>query len=156
MPKPVRLEDIHVIGADPGKITGLARLYHGVLTTRAVPALDTEAAVSAWLAEDPHAVIGCERYVITQRTARLTAQPDAIRVTGVLHSLAESHPDVTVIDQNMSDAKRLISASLRRSLGWQQTGLYAIHRNDAVCQVGKVLASRYRAAFLELVSPHVQ
>ena len=46
-----RLEDVHVIGADPGKTTGLARLYDGVLTTVAVPSRDVSETVEAWLAK---------------------------------------------------------------------------------------------------------
>lgn len=153
--EPLRLEDLHVIGADPGKTTGLGRLYRGVLTTCAVTVPEVESTVARWLEEDSHALIGCERFVINQRTARLTAQPDAIRITGVLHALAQRHAHTVVVDQNMSDAKRLMGPPLRRALGWQQTGHLSRHCNDAVCQIGKVILTRYPKIFHDLVSPHI-
>jgi len=155
VPKPERLDELHIIGADPGKITGLGRLHHGVLTTCAVLSCDVETVITGWLEEDSRALIGCERYVITQRTARLSAQPDAIRVTGVIHAVAERYPGVSVVDQNMSDAKRLMQPPLRRALGWHQSGPLARHCNDAVCQIGKVILSRHSKIFHDLVSPHI-
>ena len=150
-----RLEDVHVIGADPGKTTGLARLYDGVLTTVAVPSRDVSETVEAWLADLVPAVVGCERFIITQRTARLSRQPEAIETTGVIRSLVERSGSAVMIDQNMSDAKRFIHKDLRIALGWQQNGHLAVHRNDAVCQVGKALYARYPAAFRTLVDPHI-
>lgn len=155
MERPTRLEDIHVIGVDPGKTTGLARLRNGELTTLAVPALDVRPIVMAWLLEEPGTIIGVERYVITVRTAKLSAQPDALGVTGALESLAHEDPRTRLVKQNMSDAKKLINAKLRRKLGWQQTGHLAIHQNDAVCQAGKVVQSQYPEVFTALVSPHL-
>jgi hypothetical protein len=146
---------VHVIGADPGKMTGLARVYRGVLTTCAVPALNVARTVTPWLLEEPGTIIGCERFVVTVRTAKLSAQPDAMGVTGTLESMADSDPRTRLIKQNMSDAKRLGNAKLRRQLGWQQTGLHAVHRNDAVCQVVKALHDCYPEVFQALVSPYV-
>jgi hypothetical protein len=155
VPQPVRLENVHVIGADPGGTTGLARLYQGTLTTCAVRFAEVSSTLEDWLTQQPDAVIGCERFVVTQRTARLTSQPEAIRLTGVIHAIVEQYPPAVVLDQNMSDAKRLVNAALRKMLGWQQTGRHATHRNDAVCQLGKAMVKAYPRVFYEMISPHV-
>lgn len=155
MTRPTRLEDIHVIGADPGRTTGAARLHDGVLTTYALTTDQVDPVFRTWLAQDPLAVIGCEKFVVTRRTARLTAQPDAIRQTGVIHAAAASRPGVRVYDQNMSDAKKFGHVSLRGALGWHRTGPTAVHENDAVCQLLKVLYRAYPEAFHILVNPHV-
>lgn len=149
------LEDVHVIGSDPGRTTGLARLYKGVLTAVAVPSGDVSEVVEAWLADLIPAVVGCERFIITQRTARLSRQPEAIEITGVIRSLVERNGRAIMVDQNMSDAKRFIHRDLRVALGWQQSGNLSVHMNDAVCQVGKTLYARYPTAFRELVNPHI-
>ena len=149
------LDSVHVIGVDPGKTTGLARLYGGALTAVAVPSSDVDTVVSAWLADIVPAVVGCERFIVTQRTARLSRQPEAIETTGVVRSLVERSDRAVMVDQNMSDAKRFIGKDLRVALGWQQSGRLAVHMNDAVCQVGKALYARYPAAFRELVDPYI-
>lgn len=155
MQRPTQLKDIHVIGVDPGKTTGLARFFHGTLTTLAIPALDVERTMTLWLSDEPGTIIGVERYVITARTAKLSAQPDALGVTGLLESMAHQDPRVRLVKQNMSDAKRLINAELRRRLGWRQVGPLAVHQNDAVCQAGKVIQKFYPEVFAGLVSPHL-
>lgn len=149
------LEDVHVIGSDPGKTTGLARLYKGVLTAVAVPSGEVAETMESWLADMVPAVVGCERFIITQRTARLSRQPEAIEITGVIRSLVERNGRAIMVDQNMSDAKQFIHRDLRVALGWQQSGSLSIHMNDAVCQVGKALYSKYPAAFRKLVDPHI-
>lgn len=149
------LEDVHVIGVDPGKTTGMARLYAGILTAVAVPAAEVDRVLSAWLADIIPAVVGCERYIINQRTARLSRQPEAIETTGVVRALVERSDRAVMIDQNMSDAKRFIGKELRAALGWQQRGPLAVHMNDAACQVGKALYARYPAAFRQLVDPYI-
>lgn len=149
------LESVHVIGVDPGKTTGMARLYGGVLTAVAVPTAEVDGVLSTWLADIVPAVVGCERFIINYRTARFSQQPEALKVSGVVRARVEASDRAVMIDQNMSDAKRFISRELRIALGWQQRGHLAIHMNDAVCQVGKVLYARYPAAFRTLVDPYV-
>lgn len=153
--RPKRYDQLHLIGADPGKITGLARLWCGVLLTVAVPFEEVGPTLRQWLADGPPAVIGCERFVITRETARHSSQPDAIRVAGVVHDCATEDGRVVVVDQGMADAKKLMNIRLRKALGWHRTGPLAIHQNDAVCQIGKVMHRMFPEAFHHLVSPHI-
>jgi len=153
--RPKRFDLLHLIGQDPGKTTGMARLYEGVLTTCAVPAAQVGIVLRSWLDGYPPATIGYERFVITRETARHTSQPDALHVTGVILACAEDDGRAVVVDQNMSDAKKLMNQKLRKALGWHRTGHLAIHQNDAVCQVGKVMHRVFPEAFYDLVSPHI-
>jgi hypothetical protein len=133
----------------------MARLYQGKLTTFAVPADQVDRVLRSWLNGHPPAVIGCEKFVVTKETARHSSQPDALRVTGVIHAAARDDGRAYVVDQAMASAKRLMSRQLRMALGWHRTGPLAIHENDAVCQLGKVMQARFPEAFYQLVSPHV-
>lgn len=153
--RPKRFDLLHLIGQDPGKTTGMARLYQGVLTTLAVPANEVDVVLRSWLRDSPPATIGYERFVITRDTARHSSQPDALHVSGVIRACAVDDGRAVVVEQNMSDAKKLMNRELRKALGWHRTGRLSIHQNDAVCQVGKVMHHVFPEAFYHLVSPHI-
>jgi hypothetical protein len=152
---PLRLEDIHIIGVDPGKVTGLARLFRGKLTTVAVPAIEVRSVIIPWLADTVPAVVGCERFVITTETAKHTAQHHALEVTGVVRSEVERDGRHVILDQNMSDSKRFASRELRVALGWIAHGSGARHCNDAVCQLVRALYLKYPRVFHEIVTPDI-
>lgn len=154
-PRPKSFDLLHLIGQDPGKITGMARLYRGVLTTLAVPVDQVDDVLRGWLRDGPPAVIGCERFVVTRETARHSSQPEAVRVAGVIHAAAHDDGRAVVVDQPMASAKKLMNRDLRKALGWHRTGPLAVHQNDAVCQIGKVMQARFPEAFHALVSPHI-
>lgn len=162
-----QLSRIHVIGVDPGKMTGLARIHGPTseLTTGSVPAAEVSDILEVWLNSPLDAIIGCERFVITRNTARKTPQHDALEVTGVVRDVVRrsnarggqlrttaSH---RVVDQNMSDAKKFGSPRLIKALGWWRTGALARHQNDAIAQVLKVLADHHPAWVHRYVTPDI-
>src|SRR5262245_42101030 len=149
-------EHVHVLGCDPGTITGFAFFTCGRLAQHAVGFHEVEDNLRAWLtAYTQPLVVAVERFVITRNTAKKTQQTDALKLSGVVQSVAERHPGVTFTYQNMSDAKKIGQPALLRSLGWWRTGLYATHMNDAAAHVVKALADLRPATFHALMTPDI-
>lgn len=151
----LQLDQVHIIGADPGKTTGLARLHCGRLTVVAATFDEVEPVVRAWLADEEPAVVAVERFVITRNTAKKTQQLDALKLSGVIEGVVVRDTRHVIVYQNMSDAKKIGQPALLKSLGWKSTGVNATHKNDATSQVIMMLASRYPVAFHQLVTPDI-
>jgi hypothetical protein len=84
--------------------------------------------------ENVHVAI--ERYIITQQTAKLSQQPDALEVTGLAKGLAQIH-GVTDVRQYMKANLKFASDSMLRSVGWSTPGMR--HANDAARQAFALL-----------------
>lgn len=151
----LRLDQVHVIGADPGKTTGLARLHRGKLKVVAASFDEVEPIIRMWLADEEPAVVAVERFVITRNTAKKTQQLDALKLSGVIESVVVADTRHIISYQNMSDAKKIGHPTLLKSLGWKSTGASATHKNDATAQVIMLLASRYPVAFEQLITPDI-
>lgn len=148
-------DNVQVIGADPGKTTGLARLHDGYLETAAVPFEDVDPIVRAWLADTSPGVVAVERFVITRNTAKKTQQTDALKLSGVIENLVVRDPRHIIVYQNMSDAKKIGNPQLLRGLGWWRTGKNARHMNDALSQVIMLIARRYPEWMQTNVTPDI-
>jgi len=149
------LDEIQVIGVDPGKTTGLARLHQNFLETAAVPFEEVDPIVRSWLADTCAAVVAVERFVITRNTAKKTQQTDALKLSGVIENLVVRDTRHVIVYQNMSDAKKLGNPDILRSLRWWRTGKNARHMNDALSQVFMLLARRYPTWVQQNVTPDI-
>jgi hypothetical protein len=154
-----------VIGFDPGNGTGcfgaIIYLYEGgptwSLTTH--DELESASAVRDWLVnfvervvETPHVLVGIERYVITTRTPKLSRQPAAMEIIGVVKEVCEVH-DLNYHLQMKSEVIKLGSDTKLRKLGWYSSGQG--HANDAARHALTALARHDEAVFAALVGPVV-
>lgn len=129
-----------VLGVDPGATTGLAIIDVAdgsgrtkVIETHQLAVKET----MLWLRRELVAVdlVGVERYVITQRTAKLSRQPDALEIIGVVKSLllfnlTDFGIEVPLSMHTVSDAKTVWSNERlkRHDLYSQASG----HAKDAL------------------------
>lgn len=160
-----------LLGVDPGRVTGLFAVDvlsaplggwypdgHPVATSCAfTPAQlapeDVPDFLRFWLENVASSgcpvVIAVERYVITARTARLTQQPAALEVTGVVKHLARE-AGVPVVEQLKSNAARLASDDRLRELGWYSRGRR--HETDAARHALLALATTDAVLFERLLA----
>lgn len=73
-------------------------------------------------------VFGVERYTINGRTARLSQQPDALKVIGVVEQLA-AYSQAECSQFAKSNAVKTYSDEFLRDVGWWSPG--KTHANDA-------------------------
>lgn len=140
---------------DPGRTTGVARFHAGRLSTYALPYEAVGGAIREIVEETAvKPVLVYERFVITRRTARLTQQTAALKVSGVLEDIAVTY-DLVCSAQNISDAKRIGHPKMLRALGWWSTGALSTHKNDAAAHVLALMAKDYRLALETLVTPDI-
>lgn len=129
-----------IIGVDPGTTTGIFAASVSIVDTlrgrevrtdfRAYE-LDASKAFAMMQLQldrlrDPTVV--CERYIVTQRTARLTQQPAALEMIGALRQLCADR-GVHFVLQMKSDAARIAKNAVLKRIGWYQSG--QDHANDA-------------------------
>lgn len=144
-----------IIGVDPGSTTGLFGVVVGrndddcvaILTawgqTKDDPAgsVDVMLRVMLALGVPPHRLnVAIEKYVITQRTAKLTRQPAALEVTGAVKGITRSRGG-RVWEFTASNAKKFASDDLLERVGWMEKKGYAKrHARDAARQAWTCLA----------------
>lgn len=161
-----------LLGVDPGQMTGLfavdaasgpveARHVPGnlrgrvqcSLTAAQLPPEEVAAFVTRWLERvagtGVPALVSIERYVITARTARLSQQPAALEVTGVVKHLARE-AGVRVVEQLKSNANKLASDERLRRVGWHARGRR--HENDAARHALFALACEDAVLFERLLT----
>jgi hypothetical protein len=154
-----------VVGIDPGNVTGcfgaIIYMYDNSptwsLTTH--EELRSATRVRDWLVhyvehvvETPNFVVGVERYVITPRTHKLSRQPAALEIIGVVTEVCnELHVDCRL--QMKSEVVKLGSDVKLRGLGWYSPGQG--HANDAARHALAALAHHDEAVFTSLIMPVV-
>lgn len=160
-----------LLGVDPGQTTGLFAVDvvsapvggwypdgHPIatscdMTAAQLPPEEVAAFVTRWLQRNADSttpvLIVIERYVITTRTARLSQQPAALEVTGVVKHLARE-AGVRVVEQLKSNAARLASDNRLRQVGWHRPGRR--HENDAARHALVALASADAVLFERLLT----
>ena len=117
-----------VLGVDPGGNTGLCLLRIGahiepeVMDFGQVTWPQILGVAESWVVRCD--AVACERYTITQRTAQLTRQPEALYVIGMLYFLAEA-AQVPMVLQSPADAKAAFSNDRLKELGLKVTGRHA-------------------------------
>ena len=161
-----------VIGVDPGKMTGMFVFTHmlhdggGYVPPRTdiliepyqVPAEE----VGTWLWElidylegydqgpypgDIH--IAVEKYIITQRTAKLSQQHDALEVTGAVKAVAAQSFSKPVVKQYLKANLKFASDDMLRTMGWFSPKMR--HANDAARQASALLKEVDYPRWCELV-----
>lgn len=145
---------LHVIGVDPGKMTGIAIYGHNrFLFGDQLPASEVGHFLDGYLDElrrhhpSGRIVIGCERFNVGGSTIKMTRQSDATEVTGKMKDLAKKY-GCTFIIQNAADAKKMGQPKILRTIGWWTKGKE--HANDAAKHALLALSSasldEYKAA----------
>lgn len=99
-------------------------------------------------------LVGCERFVVTEQTARNSAQPVPLQVIGIVEQLARLH-GWTFRLQAPSDVKRFVDNEMLRATGLWATGRDVEQRdandaNDATRHALAVLAA-YRATMFDQI-----
>ena len=135
-----------VLGVDPGGNTGLCLLRVGA-------GIDTEVVdygqvtwpgildvAESWVIRCD--AVACERYTITQRTAQLTRQPEALWVIGMFWYLAHAG-EVSMVLQAPADAKSSFSNEYLKELGLKVTGR---HARDALRHACLLVRRAYRTS----------
>lgn len=162
-----------LLGVDPGQTTGLFAVdvasspvtmwrvppvclerYAGCdITAAQLPPEEIAGFVTRWLSRvagtGAPVLVAIERYVITARTARLSQQPAALEVTGVVKHLARE-AGVRVVEQLKSNAAKLASDDRLRQVGWHARGRR--HENDAARHALFALASADAVLFERLLT----
>jgi hypothetical protein len=152
-------QDVVFCGVDPGESVGVAAIYRGErLFAEQLPRDPARALLRGWFVEwaelGYEVIVACERYVITQRTVRLTRQPAALEVTGQVRADALDL-GFEFVQYPPSTSKRLVSNDRLRRLG-----LYtprapdapdANDVNDAMRQALTAMALRRPSAFAGLL-----
>lgn len=128
-----------IVGVDPGTTTGIFAVSVSIVdkllesevrseyTAYELGAEKALAAIELQLRRLPEAVVACERYIITSRTARLTQQPAALELIGALRHLCRDYGAPFML-QMKSDAAHLARDQLLKRIGWFQRG--QDHAND--------------------------
>lgn len=149
-----------IIGVDPGKMTGIFVFQHmhhdggGYIPPRTDTLIEPYQVpveeVGIWLWEkidwledidqgpypgDIH--IAVEKYIITQRTARLSQQHDALEVTGAVKAVAAQSYSKPVVNQYLKANLKFASDDMLRTMGWFTPKMR--HANDAARQASALL-----------------
>lgn len=150
-----------IVGVDPGVTTGIFAVAVSRLnganwsevrcdyTAYELDARKATSVIELQVSTHVDALVACERYVITTRTARLTQQPAALEFIGVLKNLCADH-DTPIVLQLKSDASRIARDSVLKRIGWFQRG--QDHANDAARHALLALSGVDQAAFASLLT----
>lgn len=147
----MNLYDTLIIGIDPGKTVGFARLYNdgfkqGDLSyEKTTDVLDL---MTAWatLQQVPF-IVSVERF--TQHNNRvMTRQNDALELIGVARFLARKRGAVKFMLNGVTDAQRMAPPDVLRQLGWWKPG--GDHLNKAAAQVAYAVALTWPDDFARL------
>lgn len=139
-----------LLAVDPGETTGWAvyDLDAGALIPsdrpRQAPYLEFLLRTDEFSAHFPRrATVVVERFTVTTQTAKHSAQPHALRVTGALEYLAHRDgQDFDATSQPPAAAMKLADNDVLRGLGWYRRG--EEHANDALRHVVLWLAREGR------------
>lgn len=153
-----------ILGVDPGTTTGLFLVTVAVTTDDNGGDVTVRSDFTGWqvgrrsvpditsyiLGRTPApSLVAVERYTITTRTARLTQQPTALEIIGVVKHTCDA-ADVAYVEQSKSNAAKLASDAALRSIGWHARGRR--HENDAARHVLLSLAGHDPVIFEALMT----
>lgn len=144
-----------IVGIDPGRTTGYAIMLNGRLVdTAQVDRQDVIAYLEAYLTTtlETHpgieVIIACERFTIGHQTSRLSQQPAALEVIGLVRDLAQ-RLHVRFELQSPGDAKKVGSRETLKKLGWYVAS--TDHANDAKSHLLLALLRRKPDAFAGMI-----
>jgi hypothetical protein len=156
-----RTRTTFAVGVDPGPSTGLSiirgdgvRVHIQQGSPSAV--LDDFSIRFPFLcAPGADVLVGCERFVVTEQTARNSSQPVPLQVIGIVEQLARLH-DWTFKLQSPSDAKHFVHNDVLRNAGLWVTGRDveqhdANDANDATRHALMVLATHRATMFDQIL-----
>lgn len=144
-------EDVLIIGVDPGKAVGIALLDGGEFNSREFTYADAEDELARLCETRRKIILGVERFVITQRTMKMTRQYDALYLIGVCKFLARRY-ELPCLLQGASEAQRAGNGEVLRAFGWWRSGT-ADHVARASAQAALVLARMFPDVYEQLLSP---
>jgi len=108
---------------DPGGMTGFAWLFEGVFGAHELPwdaaCGQLEIACSSW---GNRLHIGYERFTILPSTHKLSPQPEAYELPGVIKFLARKHRCV-LLEPAQPSERLNVSADELKAIGWWTPGL---------------------------------
>lgn len=117
-----------ILAVDPGKTTGWATYEAGEYQYGQASPFVFLSDVDSW-ALDTLDVFVVERYTITPQTLKMSRQPDALKIIGVLEWWAVSR-DILFVEQTPAEAKSFVTNERLRKLGLYPSGLD--HAADAM------------------------
>lgn len=132
-----------VLGVDPGGTTGLCLLRVDppeVMDFAQVKWSELLDVAHGWVLRSR--AIVCERYTITQRTARYSQQPEALMAIGIFYYLAHQ-AEVPMILQTPADAKTAFPNPYLNELGLRVTGP---HARDALRHACLLVRKTYKTS----------
>lgn len=113
-----------ILAVDPGGTTGWAWWRSDTHQFESGEASDWK----AWLYDRPdYDILVIEKYTITAKTAKLSQQTDALRLTGALEM--DAYPHHRVIITTPAEAKSFSNDGKLKRVGWYRPGNG--HANDA-------------------------
>lgn len=146
-----------ILGIDPGKTTGLAvwpatepsdEFPHGeVISSEVADHVEVFTAILKLLNGRKPDIIACEKFTAAPGATKLTHQPHAPWVIGVIGDTAKKFGS-TLVFQSPGPAKRLAPNKLLRRLGWYEDG---DHRDDAKRHILLALATRDPDRFAKII-----
>lgn len=153
----IRARTTFAVGVDPGVSTGLAIVRgdgfraHVQQGTPSVVLDDFSLRFPFLCTGGTDVLVGCEQFVVTEQTARNSAQPVPLQVIGIVQQLARLH-DWTLRLQSPSSAKKLVTNELLRATGlWTTASDVGQHdandANDATRHALTILASHRASLF---------
>lgn len=153
----IRTRTTFAVGVDPGPSTGLA-IVRGdgfrVHVQQGTPSQVLDEFTLRFpflLNQGVDVLVGCERFVVTDQTAKRSAQPVPLQVIGVVEQLARIH-GWTFRLQSPSDVKSFVNNTMLREVGLWATGRDveqhdANDANDALRHALTVLAHHRSSLF---------
>lgn len=139
-----------IIAVDPGEMCGVATYDQRaqIRTTQLPWRAAVNELVVPWLDKHPTTICSVERFTIGQRTLKMSRQPTAMHVIGIIKRECELR-GVRVVQYSPGDAKRLGGRATQRRLGLYRPS--EDHASDALAHLLLTLAAYDRRAFADLL-----
>lgn len=157
----IRTRTTFAVGVDPGPSTGLSIIrgdgfrMHVQQGTPSQVLDDFTVRFPFLCVPSADVLVGCERFVVTDQTAKRSSQPVPLQVIGVVEHLARVNR-WTFRLQSPSDAKQLINNTMLHDMGLWSTGRDVEQRdandaNDATRHALTILAHHRSSMFDQIL-----
>lgn len=139
-----------IIAVDPGETCGVATLDQcGQLAAFQRPWREAvEELIVPWLDKHPDAVCSVERFTIGQKTVKMSRQPTALHIIGLLKTECLRRK-IKFVQYGPGDAKKLGGKKTQQRLGIYRPS--EDHAVDAISHLLLTLATHDRRAFAALL-----
>lgn len=131
----------YIVGIDPGKSTGISILYVDVFADThlecvkqgspevALDVLHGMGMGTGLSRETRPILIACERFLITQKTAKSSQQTDALETIGAIKNIARQN-GCNIVMQGPGPAKRFAPNRVLKAMGFHKTA-HDVGQSDA-------------------------